>query len=141
MKKLLFTLLLLFSISFSSFSQNWTKIYGNEEVTVETKTIDCNPTNKLYPNTYTILRYSNLTNHAVDFNFKILKWYNNVLHEDFKYDVSDEEAEKSIHLTANQVIEGDCNSKSETYSFLYKNNHPKMDIQLTNLEINEIKTK
>ena len=135
MKKLLLTLTILFSISLSSYAQNWDKIYSDENINIETKVVECNPHNKQYPFSYIVLRYTNKTNQEVDFNFEFELEYNGVIVEQVKNDLGDEAKLKKIHLNANEVREGSCGTASETYKIFYKTSHPKLDNRLTNIKI------
>tara|TARA_B110000037_G_scaffold213953_1_gene269152 strand:+ start:7822 stop:8241 length:420 start_codon:yes stop_codon:yes gene_type:complete len=139
MKKII-TIILVLGISLNTYSQAWTKVFSSDQVMVESTEVDCNPNNKEYPFSYLMLKFTNLTDSEVDFDFYTEIWYNGVKNEQVKNDASDEEIERHIHLQANESKQGDCNS-NENFKIFYKNNHPKMDHRLTRIEIQQIKTK
>lgn len=140
MKKII-TILLVLGISLNTYSQTWNEIFSNDMVTVETTVVECNPTNKQYPFSYLLVKYTNKTSEIVNFEFEYELYYNDVLHPHVGTDAGDEPAIKHVELQPNEVREGDCRLHSETYRIFYKNNHPKMDQKLTQITLKEHKTK
>jgi len=139
MKKLLLLLLTITYFSFSSFAQQeWTKIYNESDVMVEMATIECNPTDRMVPYSYVILKYTNKTNQIVDFNFEILKWYNGVLQIENATDAGDFSIQKSIKLQPNSSQVGNCDSDLDYLRVFGNNNNPKMPSELTQIEIKAI---
>lgn len=135
MKKVL---LLILGISFFTFTSkaqsSWKNIFAEGDVTIEMKTEDCNLSNRLVPNTFALLRYTNKSNKDITFNFEMKLWYNDVLQDNTPVDLGDPAIIKTIQLSANSSITGECTSKEEYLKVFYKHNNPKMDIQLTNIE-------
>lgn len=139
MKKLLLLLLTISYFSISSFAQQkWTKIYNESDVIVEMSTIECNPSDRMVPYTYVILKYTNKTNQIVDFKFEINKWYNGLVHIETVKDAGDFPIQKSIKLQPNQSVEGNCDSDLDILRVFGNNNNPKMHMELTKIEIKAI---
>lgn len=140
MKKII-TILLVLGLSLNTYSQSWEKIFSNDKVLVETSEIECNPNNKLYPYKYLVLKYTNLTDSEIDFNFNIRLWYNDKERKFTKNDEADEDFNRTIKLAENSSKQGSCTDKSETFKVFYKHTNPKMNQKLTKIAINETKTK
>ena len=77
----------------------------------------------------------NKSNQAIDFNFEIKLWYNDVLQDNTPIDLGDPAAVRTLHLNANEVKEGDCDADKTIFIFMENNNNPKMPNQLTKIEI------
>lgn len=136
MKKFLLVLIAISSFAFTSFAQQeWTKIYNEGDVMIEMKQMECNPFNRMVPYTYAVLKYTNKSNQAIDFNFEIKLWYNDVLQDNTPIDLGDPAAVRTLHLNANEVKEGDCDADKTIFIFMENNNNPKMPNQLTKIEI------
>ena len=108
MKKTIIILLAFFSFTLSSYAQQWTEVYSNDNVVIEMQKMDCNTNNRVVPYTYAILKISNKTNQEFDFSFNMNLWYNNVKLDQTPRDAGDFAELKTIHLMPNQVVEGDC---------------------------------
>jgi len=138
MKKILLTFLIIFSISFSSFSQEWTELFSNDNIIIETTEVECNPHNKQYPFTYLLVKYTNKTSEPLDFFFEFEIWQNDVKIVKTPADASDEPIKKHISLESNEVREGSCNEKSEVYKIFYKANHPSVENKVTKIQIKQL---
>lgn len=139
MKKILLLLLTISYFSLSSFAQNtWERIYFENNIMVETTTIECNPNNRMVPYSYVVLRYTNTSSELVTFNFELDLWYNGVLQEKVAKDSGDFPILKSLTLQPNETIEGNCKSEMDYLRVFGNNNYPEMPSRLTKLEIKEI---
>ena len=142
MKKILLLIIGISFFSISSIAQSQAEvIYQDDKIKVEMSKQDCNYNNNAISHTYGIIKYTNLTNNEIELNFELELWYNNVKQINTQNDVSDEPAEKNLHLDPNEIIEGSCSTRESFLRVLEKHNHPKMDIKLTdiNFVINKIK--
>lgn len=139
MKKLLLLIITISYFSVSSTAQSvWTKIYNENDVLIETSTIECNPHERMVPYSYVVLKYTNKTNQVVDFNFEISLWYNGDLLDQTPRDSGDLPIQKSLKLQPNASIQGDCESDLNILRVFGNNNNPDMNKQLTKIEIKEI---
>lgn len=135
MKKIL---LLLLSISFFATAtyaqQEWEKIYAEGDVKIEMMTEDCNPNDRLVPNTYALLRFTNKSNKKISFKFTMDLWYNNKLDQYTPNDAGDPPVIKTIELAANSSVSGNCNSKEEYLKVFFQHNNPKVETKLTKIQ-------
>lgn len=134
--------LLIFGImifTISAKAQNSSKvIFENDKLKVETKQADCNLNNNAISHTYSLLHYTNKTADVLTVDFEVNLWYNDVFQDMTNADKTNV---RSITLNPNDVLYGECNTSQDYLKVLYKHNHPKMDIQQTDIQIaiNKIK--
>ena len=142
--KLLTTSFILLSFSALSNESKWSLIYKSDEVTIETKSHNCEFSDA-YDQEFIFLRITNLHDSSLTLSYYLELWYDN---DCINCENKKPEYEKSFNLNARETTISDCSYKSNESKIFVKFSLPlsKMPgvnkiVKLTNFELKNISLK